>query len=140
MSTLLEQTSLLVVGIPPEMRVPRECRDGIALAMTAHETISRLRMMSCDLLLTGTAVPDMPWSNMIRRVRTLWPQQRWAMLAPQLAINDEVTARALGAISILQQWPDADVLRELTARRLAAVRRIAGPHKHDQPSRQAVPA
>lgn len=128
MSQLLAQSSMLAVGMPDRIGATSAPRERIEFAMTAHETIQRLRLMRYDLLLTGTAVPDMPWGNMIRRVRALWPSQRWALLAPQLEISDEVAARALGAVAILQQWPDSDVLNGLLdAAHQASHRRLMLP-------------
>lgn len=128
MSQLLTQSSMLAIGVPRRIGVTSAPYDRVEFAMTAHETIQRLRLMRYDLLLTGTVVPDMPWGNMIRRVRSLWPSQRWALLAPQLAISDEVAARSLGAVAILQQWPDADVLHGLLdAAHQASMQRLLSP-------------
>lgn len=145
MSQLMDQSSLLAVGMPGRIGVTSELLDRIEFATTAHEAIQRLRLTRYDLLVTSTTVPDIPWNRMIQRVRSLWPSQRWALLTPQLATSDEVTARALGALVILQQWPDSDVLNGLLdAARQASNRRLMLPAGSESASsqrgRQSVPA
>lgn len=131
MQAVIVQTSLLGVGFPaaalPKLGSSSSSanpRDSITMALSAREAIQRLRLLRYDLLIAGTAVPDMPWKALIGRVRTAWPQQRWAMFAPELSVSDEVAARAFGAIAILQQWPHASVIKDLlesAARRASPV-------------------
>lgn len=86
-------------------------------ANSAAQALSILRLARVDLLLSGLDVPDMsPW-QFIRRVRALASAPRWALVASSaLSSGDEIQARSLGAIAVLEQMPHAAALDALLHR------------------------
>ena len=98
-------------------------------ATTASEALSILRMTRIDLLLTGLAVPDMsPW-QLVRRVRASARAPRWALIASELSIQDEIEARALGATAVLHWVPNVETILTM----LAAPQRATVPDPHRAP-------
>jgi CheY-like chemotaxis protein len=93
-------------------------------AATAAEALSTVRLAHVDLLLTGLALPDMcPW-QFLRRVRAAASAPRWALVASELSEADEVAARALGAVAVLERMPEAaDLLALLERARPASATR-----------------
>src|SRR5688572_18485724 len=85
-------------------------------AASAAEALAIVRLSRVDLLLTGLALPDMsPW-QFVRRVRAAANAPRWALVAAELSAAEEIEARSLGAVAVLEQTPHADDLLGLLAR------------------------
>ena len=94
-------------------------------ANSAAEALAILRLSRVDLLLSSLDVPDMsPW-QLIRRVRASACAPRWALVASALSTADEIQARSLGAIAVLEQTPSGDALDALLARVRPAAKRTA---------------
>jgi DNA-binding response OmpR family regulator len=61
-----------------------------------------LRVLRFDVVAVGTQLPDMtPW-EFARRMKALWPWQKWALVADSLTSEEEQMARTLGAVAVLE--------------------------------------
>ena len=99
---------LLAVGLPG---LPaRQPGLDITAASTGAEALALLRLISFDLLLAGQEIPDMTVWALIRVVRARWPQQRWALLGRGLTARQEIQARSLGAVMVINGAPDCECL------------------------------
>jgi hypothetical protein len=109
----IETRSFLLVGLGSTPDVS----PGITfdLAGTGRQAISALRVAHFDLLLAGERIGDMSVWDLIRRVRALWPKQRWVYVGESVSAADEIMARCLGATMVLQQMPDSARLFDLAA-------------------------
>jgi DNA-binding NarL/FixJ family response regulator len=87
--------------------------DGCASAATARGAIELLRMLRFDLVVTADQLPDMPVFTFIRKMRAAWPWQKWALVTNRLTNRDEITARTLGVMSILEGALDWDAVAHL---------------------------
>jgi hypothetical protein len=66
-----------------------------------------LRVLKFDLVAVGPGVNDMSCGTFARRLLAARPWQKWALVADEsLSAEDEMVARALGAIAVLD-GPDA---------------------------------
>ena len=82
-------------------------------ADSGKKALELLRVLRFDLLVTGDHLPDMSVSQLVRRVRTAWPWQKWALVGSQITVEDEITARTLGAMAVLDAPPDWQMLAEM---------------------------
>ncbi len=65
-----------------------------------------LRVLRFDVVAVGLQLPDMtPW-EFSKRMKVLWPWQKWALVADVVEPEEEVMARTLGAVAVLE-GPDA---------------------------------
>jgi CheY-like chemotaxis protein len=99
------------------------------IAHTGRCALLALRGRECDLVLTGTELPDMsPWA-LIERIRRVRPWQRWGLVSPTLDDRQEHQARLLGAMLVLEHMPPLEQLLDLTRRmNRAAAARDRPPH------------
>jgi hypothetical protein len=94
---------------------PAKCQPSFFHADSGKKALELLRMLRFDLLVTGNRLPDMPISQLIRRVRVAWPWQKWAMVGSMISAHDEIAARTLGALAVFDAPPDWDALVSLAA-------------------------
>jgi len=107
----LEPLSLLAVGM---QSLPEESREiDVRVAGSAKETIAMMRLFDFDLLLAGNLIPDMSVWSMIRRIRSVHSDQRWALVSDNLSPADEIQARGLGVLAIFDTTPDCIRLCQL---------------------------
>ena len=98
------------------------------VANSARGAIELMRMLRFDLVLTSDRLPDMPVWQFVRRFRTAWPWQKWALVSSHLTEQDEIAARTLGVMQIIEGAVDWDAVAYLAetlheqsgARRLVA--------------------
>ncbi|MGB7160586.1 MAG: response regulator [Tepidisphaeraceae bacterium] len=108
-----EDCCILTVGLPDAGR-PTELP--LWRATNAAEALSILRLARIDLMLTGLVLPDMsPW-QFVRRVRASARAPRWALVAAEMTVQDEIEARALGAAAVLERMPEPDTLLAMLAK------------------------
>lgn len=109
--------SILTVCVPDAQATPDASATPVWRAHSAREALAMLRMARVDLLLTGLRLPDMsPW-QLIRRVRGLSCPPRWALVATaDLTPAEEIEARSLGAVAVVERMPSGEALDELLAR------------------------
>jgi CheY-like chemotaxis protein len=108
--------SILTVCVPDTQAADASATP-VWRAHSAREALAMLRMARVDLLLTGLRLPDMsPW-QLIRRMRGLSCPPRWALVATaDLTAAEEIEARSLGAIAVIERMPSGGALDELLAR------------------------
>jgi hypothetical protein len=72
-------------------------------------------MLHFDLVLTADQLPDLPVFQFVRRMRNAWPWQKWALVSSRLSIQDEITARTLGVMHVIEGSIDWDAIGHLAA-------------------------
>src|SRR5687768_11885674 len=89
--------------------------DGISLchAGSGREALELLRVLRFDLVLVGRDLPDGPLWCFVREVQSVWPWQRWALVAPRLSEREEREARMLGVAQIVEAVPEGPDLRAM---------------------------
>ncbi len=107
-----EQGSVLAVGLRD---ADRHAAGDCTVADSARSAIELLRMLRFDLVLTADHLPDMPVWQFVSRMRAAWPWQKWALVSSHLTDFDEVTARTLGVMQIIEGSVDWDAVGHLAA-------------------------
>lgn len=99
-----DQASILAVGLGQGFStvVPPEYAENCASADSARAAIELLRMLRFDLVVTADQLPDMPVWQFVKRMRAVWPWQKWALASSSLNPRDEIVARTLGVMCILE--------------------------------------
>jgi len=87
--------------------------DGCASVATGRGAIELLRMLRFDLVVTADQLPDMPVWQFVQRMRAAWPWQKWALVTSRLTDRDEIAARTLGVMSIIEGALDWDAVAHL---------------------------
>jgi DNA-binding response OmpR family regulator len=92
---------------------------------TADGAVEMLRVMKFDLVAIGDDVPDAtPW-QLAKKVRSIWPWQKWAFAAREMDHEDEIMARSLGAVAVFEgpeSWGEMfEVAHRIRRRNPAAV-------------------
>lgn len=105
--------SLLAVGLPDTPTATQQY--DLRVADSGRQALAMLRLMYFDLLLVGDQVPDMSVWSLIRTIRMCWPQQRWALVASHITPREEIVARSLGALMVIESVPNCSRLHELAA-------------------------
>ncbi len=82
-------------------------------AESGTKALELMRVLRFDLMVTGDALPDMTVSQLVRRVRAAWPWQKWALVAHSISPADEIGARSMGAMAVLDAPADWRMLAEL---------------------------
>lgn len=61
-----------------------------------------MRAMKFDLLAVGDRIEEeTPW-DFVQQMRSAWPRQKWVYLADAVTDEDEIKARSLGAVAVLE--------------------------------------
>lgn len=107
------QSTVLTIGVATPLR-PSSSLDLYA-ASTVREALATLRLVSCDLVLAGLDDPSIDVWTVMQRVLAAWPQQRWILAASDLTPEEEILARSLGALMVLNAVPDETWLAECAA-------------------------
>jgi len=103
-------STVLTIGVTTPLR-PSSALDLYA-ASTVREALATLRWVSCDLVLAGLDDPSVDLWTLMQRVLSAWPQQRWILAASDLTPEEEIFARSLGALMVLNAVPDETWLAE----------------------------
>ena len=78
-----------------------------------------LRMLSFDLVIVGMRIPDISTWDFVRRVRTGWAWQKWALvgggIGGMITDDQERSARMFGSIRIYDVMPSSDEVLELAS-------------------------
>lgn len=83
-------------------------------ADSAHRALELLRLMRFELLLTGDRLADMPLETFIVRVKRTWPWQRWVLVTGSSDHRQELLARSLGVMAVIDAPLRLDELLEIT--------------------------
>jgi hypothetical protein len=81
-------------------------------AATIREALATIRLVRFDLMLVGLEDPTLDIWGLMQRVAGAWPQLRWILASDQLTPEEEILARSLGALMVLDSLPDADWIAE----------------------------
>src|SRR3954454_25411112 len=106
-----EPGSILAVGLRESEL--HEGAQGCNIADSARGAIELLRMLRFDLVITADPLPDMPVFQFVKRMRAGWPWQKWALVSSKLTDQDEITARTLGVMRIIEGAVDWDAVGHL---------------------------
>jgi CheY-like chemotaxis protein len=83
---------------------------------SCRRAIDMLRMLSFDLVVVGMRIPDISTWDFVRRVRTGWAWQKWALVGGDLTEQQEITARMFGSVKIYDVMPSSDEVLDLASR------------------------
>lgn len=106
-----DQASILAVGLGSA--VPPEYAESCSTADSARSAIEMLRMLRFDLVVTADQLPDLPVWQFVQRMRAVWPWQKWALASSTLDQRDEIAARTLGVLKILDLPVDWQAVNEM---------------------------
>jgi DNA-binding NarL/FixJ family response regulator len=128
------QPTLLAIGVDG-MSDPTSKLD-VYTATTIREAIATMRLINFDLLVVGLDDPALDVAELMHRVLTVRPHQRWILMAQQFSANEEVLARSLGALMVLHEIPSESwLVRYVTSlRELDLSRNLLTPPYIDVPS------
>jgi DNA-binding response OmpR family regulator len=82
---------------------------------SGRRAIDMLRMLSFDLVIVGMRIPDITTWDFVRRVRTGWAWQKWALVGGALTEQQEITARMFGSVKIYDVMPSSDEVLQLAS-------------------------
>lgn len=108
-----EQASVLTVGLGDQTPIGGLNGASYTSVANARQAIEMLRMMRFDLLVTSMTLPDMPVFSFVCKIRTAWPWQKWALVARGLSERDEIVARSMGVMTVLESGVDWDAVGRL---------------------------
>ncbi len=109
-----DQVSILGVCVDePEMAGRTEGLNFCSVR-SGRRAIDMLRMLSFDLVVVGMRIPDLNTWDFVRRVRTGWAWQKWALVGGAISEQQEITARMFGPIKIYDVMPSSDELFQIT--------------------------
>ena len=83
---------------------------------SGRRAIDMLRMLSFDLVIVGMRIPDISTWDFVRRVRTGWAWQKWALVGGMLTEQQEITAHMFGSVKIYDVMPSSDEVLHLASR------------------------
>jgi hypothetical protein len=96
------EAATIWVGLDP----PDRSRGPTELVFdSGSEALAALRLFGAELVIVGTRIADMAASEFARQLRHRAPRQRWVLVAPNLEAAEEIAARSLGAIAVLDAPP-----------------------------------
>jgi hypothetical protein len=107
------ETTLLAIGITELW--PGKRRLSIYTASSLPETVATMRLICFDLLVVGLENPELDVWELMHRVLAVWPQQRWLLASQRINEDDEVLARSLGALLVLNELPTESWLMDFAA-------------------------
>lgn len=84
-------------------------------ATTAREAIATVRLVRCDLMLVGMDNPKIDVWSLMRDLTRAWTRQRWLLVAGHVTPEDEIQARSLGALVILDSLPSEHWILDFAA-------------------------
>jgi len=104
------QPSILLVGTGH-----RSSWDNSLVFFTAKsrkEALATIRLANLDLIVIGLDEPHLDVWRMMHEVLNMWPHLRWILASERSTTEEEVLARSLGALLVLQGLPDDSWLME----------------------------
>lgn len=78
----------------------------IYTATTLREAVATIRLIGFDLLVVGLQNPRLDVWQLMQRILTAWPHQRWILASRRVTMADELQARSLGALLVLDEVPN----------------------------------
>jgi CheY-like chemotaxis protein len=105
-----DQVAILGVCIDEPEQVGRTEGLNFCAVRSGRRAIDMLRMLSFDLVLVGMRIPDLGTWDFVRRLRTGWAWQKWALIGGAITEQQEITARMFGPLKIYDTVPSSDEL------------------------------
>jgi CheY-like chemotaxis protein len=114
-----EQVAVLGVCVEEPAMVGRTERLDFCSVRSGRRAIDMMRLLSFDLVLVGMRLPDANTWDFVRRVRTAWSWQKWALVGGGIGglITDdqERSARMFGSVRIYDVMPSSDEVLQLAS-------------------------
>lgn len=100
--SVFESSHILSVGarLANRLRTSDELDTQIAEVNSFSSAMNVMRAMKFDLLAVGNEI-ETPW-DFVQEMRSAWPRQKWVYLADVVTDEDEIKARSLGAVAVLE--------------------------------------
>jgi CheY-like chemotaxis protein len=108
-----DQVTILGVCVDEPEKVGRTEGLNFCAVRSGRRAIDMLRMLSFDLVLVGMRIPDLGTWDFVRRLRTGWAWQKWALVGGAITEQQEITARMFGPLKIYDTVPTSDELLAL---------------------------
>jgi hypothetical protein len=106
----IPQPTLLAIGVANPPR--RTSLLDVYSATSLREAVSTIRLVCIDLMVVGLDDPVVNSWDLLQRILTVWPQQRWLLAAQDISAEEEIFARSLGALLILHGMPREEWLAD----------------------------
>jgi len=110
-----DQVAILGVCVDEPAMVGKTEGMNFCSVRSGRRAIDMMRMLSFDLVVVGMRIPDLSTWDFIRRIRTGWAWQKWALVGGAITEQQEITARMFGPLKIYDVMPSSDELLQLTA-------------------------
>ena len=114
-----EQVAVLGVCVDEPAMVGQTERLDFCSVRSGRRAIDMMRLLSFDLVLVGMRLPDTDTWDFVRRVRTAWSWQKWALVGGGIGglITDdqERSARMFGSVRIYDVMPSSDEVLQLAS-------------------------
>jgi CheY-like chemotaxis protein len=110
-----DHVEILGVCIEPPRRLGRVEGIGFHAASSARRAADLLRMLSFNLILVGTRLPDMSTWDFLRHLRVAYPHQKLALVGGPLTEQQQNTARLFGANFVFDGTPSTHELLAVNA-------------------------
>jgi DNA-binding NarL/FixJ family response regulator len=111
-----EQVDVLGICIDAPARVGRVEGLGFEGVHSGRRAMDLMRMINFDFVLVGSRLPDMSTWDFLRHLKVAHPHQKWALVAPKMTEQQEITARMFGTTTIFDTTPTTHELLNLTQR------------------------
>jgi CheY-like chemotaxis protein len=110
-----DQVTVLGVCVEEPAMVGRTEGLDFCSVRSGRRAIDMLRMLSFDLVVVGMRIPDLSTWDFVRRVRTGWAWQKWALVGGAITEQQEITARMFGSVKIYDVMPSSDEVLQLAS-------------------------
>jgi len=110
-----DQVAVLGVCVEEPALVGRTEGLDFCSVRSGRRAIDMLRMLSFDLVVVGMRIPDISTWDFVRRVRTGWAWQKWALVGGAITEQQEITARMFGSVKIYDVMPSSDEVLQLAS-------------------------
>ncbi len=107
--------AVLAVVDSPEPRTAASSIDWREVCL-AGDALELMKSHEFALVVVAAHPPDMPAWMLVRSIRTAWPWQKWIAAGIVHSQQDEVEARSLGVLRILDQLPGVAELGSVISR------------------------
>jgi DNA-binding response OmpR family regulator len=115
-ATASQTVSILGVGLAEQRDWPER---EVMLAGQGSQAMELLRLLRFDLVVVDAGLPDGSALSFARTLRRCRPGQRWAMVGSTMTASEEITARTLGVLAVLDvapSWPEMQALLQRVRR------------------------
>jgi hypothetical protein len=111
-----DQLTVLGICVDSPLMIESASDMNYMTVQSGRRAIEMLRMTQFEFILVGTQLSDMSTWDFLRHVKTMWPQQKWALVGAGITPQQEITARMFGSTMIFDATPTANELLNVTSR------------------------